>query len=286
VSAWIERRLLTSTRALHPAAPGDVQRFLMDADPGDDPSYTWRDDERGVAVVVSVVDADHCQVAALDGGRWHDLVGDDMPGWAWVSLTGLPGVVPLASVLPCRHAVDALETVTIGAGFDQLRATARWRPAPAWVDDRRGYLLRDVVEALWDTAHELGYRIFTEGPAADTGPIGLRHLARLQGMHNRAMGGGLGAFLEEFPPEWVDAAARAADHLGLAELARLLRHADAADPRLDLTYEALASPDGDDAGAIRAAVQRRLDICPHEFGVDEVPGPATTAFLRPPGRTR
>ncbi|MEU0558768.1 hypothetical protein [Dactylosporangium sp. NPDC006015] len=272
----IERRIFGLTRTLRAAAAGDVQRILMSADPGDDPSYTWRDDERRVAVVVSVIDADHCQVALLDGGRWHDLVDSDDSTLAWVSLTGTPGVVPLASILPCRFAVDALETVTIGAGFDQLRATRRWRPAPAWVGDRRGYLLRDLVEVLWDAAGSLP----VDEPAAAAGPLGLRHLALLRRLHDRAMGGGLDAVLAEFPPDRLDAAARAADYLGLPDLRAVLRDAD------DDAYERLASPDGEDAGAIRAAVQRKLDAAPWEFGVTDVPGRAITEFLADPGRVR
>ncbi|MFF5229475.1 hypothetical protein [Dactylosporangium sp. NPDC000521] len=276
----IERRIFGLTRTLQVAVAGDVQRILMSADPGDDPSYTWRDDERGVAVVVSVIDADHCQVALLDGGRWHDLVDSDDPTLAWVSLTGTPGVVPLASILPCRFAVDALETVTIGAGFDHLRATRRWRPAPAWVDDRDGVLLRDLVEVLWNTAGDLWLRVAVEGPAADHGPIGLRHLARMHGLHSRAMAGGLGSVSADFPPDWIDAAVRAGDYLGLTGLRAVLRDAD------DAAYDRLASPAGDDGGAIRAAVQRKLDTVPEEFGVTDVPGRAITEFLAGPGRVR
>ncbi|MGI5183768.1 hypothetical protein ACQEVZ_46695 [Dactylosporangium sp. CA-152071] len=272
----IERRIFGLTRTLRAAVPGDVQRILMSAEPADDPSYTWRDDDRRVAVVVSVIDANHCQVALLDGGRWHDLVDSDEPGLAWVSLTGIPGVVPSASVLPCRFAVDALETVTIGAGFDHLRASRRWRVAPAWVDDRRGYLLRDLVEVLWDAAGALP----VDEPAAAAGPVGLRHLARVQRLHNRAMGGGLGAVLAEFPPDRFDAAVRGFAYLGMTDLREVLRDAD------DDAYERLASPDGEDAGAIRAAVQRKLDTAPWEFGVTDVPRLAGTDFLRPAGRTR
>ncbi|MET7426243.1 hypothetical protein [Dactylosporangium sp. NPDC005555] len=278
----IEHRIFGITRTLQPTAPGDIQRMLAVAEPGDDPSYTWRDEDRGVAVVVSVVDANHCQVALLDGGRWHDLVDSDEPGWSWVSLTGMAGVVPRASILPCRHAIDALETVTSGGGFDHLRATRRWRPAQAWVDHRRGYLLRDLMEVLWDASGDLWLRIAAEGPAADTGPAGVRHLARVLGVHNRAMGGGAGAVLDEFPPDWLDAAVRGADYLDLTELSALLRGVHADPDAMENATENAA----EDADAIRAAVQRRLDTAPEEFGVADVPGRADTDFLRPPGRTR
>jgi hypothetical protein len=269
----IERRLHNMTQTRRAVPPADLQRDMASTPPDDDPSYTWRDERRGVAVVVSVVGASHCQVAMLDGGRWHDLVESDSAEQVWVSLAGIPGVVPRASVVPCRRGLEVLQAVTGDAGFDGLRGGYRWRPAPDWVGDRRGYLLRDVVEVLWDAALELWERIVLEGPAADTGPVGLRHLAHLLGLHHRVVSAGLDGVRAELPPDRLDAAVRAAGYLGLADLPGVLHHGD------DDAYERLVSPDGEDASAIRAAVQRRLDVAPDEFGVSDVPQPVGTDFL-------
>lgn len=272
----IERRVYGTSNTRQLVEPGDLQRSMASTPPEDDPSFSWRDGRRGVAVVVSVVGDSHCQVAVLDGGRWHDLVTSGSDEQVWVSLAGVPGVVPRASVVPCRYGLDVLLAVTGAAGFDGMRAAYDWRPAPAWVDDRRGYLLRDVTEVLWDAAGELWLRIAMDGSGADTGAVGVRHLARLRGLHHRAVSDGLGAAVAGFPPDWFDAAVRAAEYFALHDLADLLRHVRAGGDGDD-DYERLI----DDAGAVRAALQRRIDAAPGEFGVADVPRQAGTDLLHP-----
>ena len=272
----IEQRVYGTSNTRQLVEPGDLQRAMASTPPQDDPSFSWRDGQRGVAVVVSVVGDSHCQVAMLDGGRWHDLVTSGSGEQVWVSLAGVPGVVPRASVVPCRYGLDVLLAVTGAAGFDGVRAAYDWRPAPAWVDDRRGYLLRDVTEVLWDAAGELWLRIAMDGPGADIGPVGLRHLGRLRGLHHRAVAGGLGAALAGFPAGWSDAVVRAARYFALPDLAALLLEAAAGGDR-DEAYERLV----EDGGAIRAALQRRVETAPGEFGVADVPRHAGTDLLHP-----
>ncbi|GGN62108.1 hypothetical protein GCM10010112_19930 [Actinoplanes lobatus] len=235
----------------------DLPEAYADASAADAPVFS-----RGNLLQVWIIDAERCHVQLRDGGRWFDLAESDAAGETAIRQANIPGTVPAAAVLPRSRGLDVLTAADVPA--------LCWRPVPDWVVDRGGYLLRDVVEAMWDRAGDL----HLDG-APETAPRGLRHLSYLVGFHAGVMGDGLDWVLDVHTPEQLGAAAEAAAYLGLNSLAELIGRLAASGRDFELAhtltpaYYALTGPP--DAEAIRAAVRRRVAEDPAGWSV----GPLT-----------
>jgi hypothetical protein len=233
-------------------------RFLPVAydSPEAGPDSTFRWDGPAHTVIVVLVGADHCLVM-LRAGAVDQFLVEDTPE-ASVLLVGVLTAVPAGAVLP-RH--RGLEVLLGAADLDGLRLAHAWRDVPRWnshpLHDRYG----DLVEDLLDRA----YALQTAEPA------GLRHLADLMVLHNTVMSGGVDMVRLDRPERFAEAAAAAADYFDLQDLAAVIREIHTAVDsdgswRIEERYHALSGPFGDDAGTIRAAVARRYDTHPGDFG--------------------
>jgi hypothetical protein len=200
----------------------------------------------------------------------------------WTTIANIAGVIPRGALLS-RHRGLEIARIAANDGPAALRAAYSWRPVPSWVADRGLYLVRDTAEALLDHAGDELMRIVRHEAEAVRPPAGMRRLAYLLGVHNKAMGSGLGAALADLPAAWWGEAINACDELGLADVAALLRRLDPEEPDFELTnalygeYIRLTTGDagqGDDP--IRTALRHRAEHAPQEFGVHEVPPPPPT----------
>ena len=220
-----------------------------EAGPGSD----FRCDSRTSSVIVTLVGDTHCLVALRSRGTDDQFLVEPGNDETSVVLSGVRTAVPAGAVVPRRRGIEALLGID---DVERLRAAHSWRAVPRWQHDPLHERLGDVVEDLIDRAYA----------APPDAPAGLLHLKHLMLMHDEAQANGLS-------PELAGDAALGADHFDLPDLAVLLReiHADAdLDRRHHARYLECSSPFGDDAGAIRAAVARRFDTSPGDFGADDL----------------
>jgi hypothetical protein len=248
----------------------DLADLYAAADPDARPVFFHSGDPTGSLLLVWILDAEHCHVELRYDGRWYDLIESDVLGEVDVCLANIPGTVPRASVVPRGV---GLEVLRAAGDLSQMRAAHTWRPVPAWVVDRGEYLLRDIVEALWDRAGELHMRIRFAGVSGEDAPVGLRHLSHLAGFHADAMANGLDWVVDVHTKVQLEAAAAAADYLGLDQIAALISQLAAAGHDFELAQELsevywrISGPDGSDASAIREAMRRRIAEAPEEWGL-------------------
>jgi hypothetical protein len=235
--------------------------------------------------------AAECSIVVRDGGRWYDLMDSDDAEPRWTTIANIAGVIPRGAFLPRSRGLEIARSA-VTDGPVALRAAHQWRPVPSWVVDRGDYQVRDIVEALVDDAHAEIMSIVRRESMVQHPPAGVRRLAYLLGVHNKAMADGLDAALEELPPDWWYEAIAACDELGLADVAALLRRLDPDEPDFELSDELFAEYDrltasrewhGDDA--IRSALRRRVGAVPEEYGVQDVPPPPPAPYdeLTPTG---
>ncbi|MEU0563561.1 hypothetical protein [Dactylosporangium sp. NPDC006015] len=216
------------------------------------PESAFRCATATAAVIVFLVGDAHCLVMLRSGGTDEFLVepGNDDTS---VPLSGVRTAVPAGAVVPRRRGLEALQGVD---DPERLRAAHSWRAVPCWLHDPLHERLGDVVEALIDRAYA----------APPDAPAALLHVKHLMLFHNEAQANG-------FSPELAEDAALGADHLDLPDLAAVIREIHADEDidwrRLHERYQACSGPFGDDAGLIRAAVARRFDTFPGEFGADD-----------------
>ncbi|WP_433788775.1 hypothetical protein [Actinoplanes sp. CA-252034] len=254
----------------------ELEAVYNSPEAGPDSVFWW--DRRSAAppharVVVSIIGDDHCSVLLRTSIMSHFLVQPGVDGDEVVTMRGARVAMPGGAVLPRGHGLEALRSV---GDVERLQAIHAWRKLPEWRDDPLHERLGDVVEEALDKAYDL-VLAGTEG-----GPAGLRHFGNLMLLHNAVMSGGVGWVRLDQPLQLVAAGAAGADYLGLPDLAAVIRriHTDS-DPdyewRLGALYHEYSGPFGDDAGAIRAAVARRIDAEPQEFGLqpDTITRPRT-----------
>jgi hypothetical protein len=212
---------------------------------------------------VVIISDDRCLAVLRTQGLDQFLVQPGVDGDVTVTMQGARVAVPRGAVLPRGRGLEVLQGV---GDLERLRAANAWRKVPNWRDNPLHERLGDLVEDLMDTAFEL----VMVNPEGD--PAGLRHLGNLMLLHNTVMSGGVGKARLDRSPQFAEAAAAGADYLCLTDLAAVIRriHTDS-DPdyewRLGALYDACSGPFGDDAGTVRAAVARRVDAAPEEFGV-------------------
>jgi hypothetical protein len=215
------------------------------------------------ATIVSIISDDRCVVVLCTQLLDQFLVQPGVDGDVTVTMQGARVSVPRGAVLPRRRGLEVLRGV---GDLERLRAANAWRKVPHWRDDPLYERLGDLVEDVMDAAFEL----VLADPEGD--PAGLRHFGNLMLLHNEVMSGGVGKARLDRTMQFAEAAAAGADYFGLPDLAAVVRriHTDS-DPdyewRLGALYHAYSGPFGDDAGTVRAAVARRVDAAPEEFGL-------------------
>ncbi|WP_426511063.1 hypothetical protein ACPPVO_10755 [Dactylosporangium sp. McL0621] len=243
-------------RYLH---PDELAAVYDSPEAGPDSMFRW-DGAPYAALIVSAIGHEHCLAVLRTGSADRFLVESGPAGDATVTMQGARVAVPRAAVLPRRYGLEALQGV---GDLERLQAAHAWREVPRWPDDPLYARLGDRVEDLLDAAFEL----VLADPHGD--PAGLRHVGNLMLLHNTVMSGGVGKARSDRSPQFVEAAADGAEYLGLPDLAAVIRriHTDRDSGwRLAAQYYAYSGPFADDAGTIRAAVARRVDAAPHEFG--------------------
>ncbi|WP_433794727.1 hypothetical protein [Actinoplanes sp. CA-252034] len=244
----------------------ELETVYNSPEAGPDSVFRWERRSEAlpyVGVVVSIIGEDRCLVVLRKRGPSQFLVQPGVDGDVVVTMRGARVAMPRGAVLPRGHGLEALRSV---GDVERLQAVSAWRKLPEWRDDPLHERLGDVVEEAIDKAYELVLA------GVEGGPAGLRHLGNLTLLHNAVMSGGVDWVRLDQPPQLVAAGAAGAEYLGLPDLAAVIRriHTDS-DPdyewRLGALYHEYSGPFGDDAGTIRAAVARRIDVEPQEFGL-------------------
>jgi hypothetical protein len=220
------------------------------------------------SVIVSLINDERCLVILRMQADDHFLVEPGSDDDTIVIIRGARVTVPRSAVLPRRRGLEVLQAV---GDLLYVRDNNAWRKVRGWRDDPLHERLGDLVEDLLDAAFEL---VLTD---PDGEPAGLRHFGNLMLLHSAVMSGGIGKVRWDRPERFVESAAAGAEHLGLTDLAAVIRRIGT-DPdedcgwRLEALYHEYSGPFGDDAGMIRAAVARRFDTAPESFGpLEDIP---------------